>query len=89
MDADFVDVRATADVRLAELKDTSSCPTCGAREPTRIEGTVCNECAEFPRCYVCTRWVGDGSGWLPGHVLVLDENGNETRVCDNCWKDIK
>lgn len=64
------------------------CPTCDHANPRRIEGTVCSECAEFPKCLGCGTWVGNGSGFLPGYVLVLDENGDEARMCDNCWKDV-
>lgn len=71
----------------AELRDSSSCPTCGALEPVRIEAGACSECAELPRCVSCGRWVSDGSDWLPGHELI-EWDGAEVRVCLPCLEEV-
>ena len=85
-DRPHVDHMAAADFRLAELKHTSSCPGCGSPEPARIEGRTCSECASFPKCSFCDRWVGDGSGWLPGYVNVLDGFGDSVMCCTVCFE---
>lgn len=76
-----------ADFRRDEAKDTSNCAGCGALAPVRIEGQVCSECADFPRCWNCGCWVNDGSGWLPGYVHVLSDDG-DVKVCLPCWNEV-
>ena len=58
---------ADLDFRRDEMDATSPCPKCGNREPVRLEEAGCNQCADFPRCRVCTRWTGDGT-FLPKAV---------------------
>ena len=87
IDRPHIDHLELADIRLAELKHTSSCAGCGSPEPVRIEGATCSDCTEYPRCGICNRWVGDGSTWLPGYVNALDAFGDEIKVCAVCWKD--
>jgi hypothetical protein len=53
-----IDIRAYADLRRDQLRDTSSCAGCGSREPARIEGNRCSDCSDWPRCAV-------HHGWLP------------------------
>jgi len=79
-----IDHGALADFRLAEARHTSSCSGCGSPEPVRIEGTTCSECTSYPKCAFCSRWVGDGSGSLPGYVNALDAQGEDIRVCLVC-----
>lgn len=83
------DHAALADFRLAEAKHTSSCPGCASPEPVRIEGATCSDCTAYPRCDFCHRWIGDGSGWLPGYVVATDETGAEVKVCDPCFLEVK
>ncbi len=80
-----MDPLAAADFRRDELKHTSSCPKCGSREPVRIDAMGCSDCQEYPRCGICGRWVGDGSGWLPGYVNTLDGNDEPIKVCTFCY----
>lgn len=79
------DPMAGADYMIDELKDAIACPTCKSRQPVRVEGTVCSDCAEFPRCAACNRWVGDGTGFLPASVVV---EGFDGRLCMPCWEAI-
>ena len=88
-DRPHIDWAEQIDFRRDELKHTSSCLGCGSREPVRIEGTTCSDCTDYPRCDFCRRWVGDGSGWLPGYVVATDETGAEVKVCDPCFLEVK
>ena len=80
------DPLAGADFMLDELADHERCRTCGSRTPARVEGAVCSDCAEFPSCAACRRWVGDGTGFLPASVALAD--GAEGRVCLPCWEAV-
>ena len=73
------------DIRRAEVRHSSSCAGCGSREPARIEGRTCSDCTSYPSCGICSRWVGDGSGWLPGYVVAITEEGTDLMVCDPCF----
>lgn len=84
----YADPMALGDYLLDEAKDSSSCAGCGATAPVRIEGQTCSECADFPRCWNCGRWVNDGSGWLPGYVHVLSDDG-DVKVCLPCWNEVE
>ena len=42
----YGDVLAGADWRLAELKNSSSCVTCGSPDPAIIEGRYCSDCVD-------------------------------------------
>ena len=79
------DLRDLADFRRKQLRETSSCAGCGSSDPARIEGATCSDCAEYPRCGICGRWVSDGSGWLPGYVVAITEEGTDLMVCDPCY----
>ncbi len=80
-----IDWRAAADFRRDELKNSSACAGCAAPDPARIEGNTCSECATFPTCGICGRWIGDGSGWLPGYVNTLDGDDAPIKVCTFCY----
>lgn len=82
------DVRDAADFRRMELKESLSCGNCGSLEPVRLENGVCSDCADFPTCLNCGRWVGDGAGWLPGYVNVQDENGQDAKLCEPCLGEV-
>jgi len=84
-----VDWRAYADLRRDELKHSSACLGCGSREPVRLEGRTCSDCTEYPRCGICGRWIGDGSGWLPGYVNTLNGNDQPIKVCTFCYGEAR
>lgn len=69
-----------------ERKYATSCAGCGAPDPVRIEGRTCSECASYPTCGICNRWIGDGSGWLPGYVNTLDDSDEPIKVCLHCYR---
>jgi hypothetical protein len=89
-DRPFIDYADAADLRLSEVKHTSTCPRCGALEPVRIEaGVGCDQCASFPRCHFCRRWVGDGPDLWPYVRVLLDTpDGRPANVCDPCMERI-
>lgn len=81
------DVLDYADLRRAELRDTSPCPNCHAPDPARlgrfrgIDG--CSECLDFPRCLLCRRWTG--SGYLPEERNLALADGPIVPVCVYCY----
>jgi hypothetical protein len=79
------DLRDLSDFRRKQLRESSSCVGCGSHEPARIEGRTCSDCTAYPTCGLCGRWVGDGSGWLPGYVNALDGQGDDIKVCTFCY----
>jgi hypothetical protein len=79
------DPLAGADWKRDSAEGVSAC-ACGATEPARISADGCSECRDdWPRCAVCSAWVGDGTTWLPGFVWVLVD-GEDARVCAGCWE---
>ena len=82
----ILDPLAAADFRRDQLKHTSSCAKCCSPEPARLGDGHCSDCGDYPRCGVCARWVGDGSGWLPGYVVALTPEGTDLMVCTFCWE---
>ena len=67
-------------------RDISTCPDCGHREPVRLADGGCEKCREFPRCFNCGCWVGDGTTWLPDHVNVLVEDVSQP-MCVFCHEE--
>jgi hypothetical protein len=79
------DVLAAADWHRDQV--SSPCPACGSPEPARLGNGGCSDCRDdFPRCYYCRRWVGDGTTWLPGYFNVSDGRGGYLRCCEKCWE---
>lgn len=73
-----------ADAVRDRLDHTFACPSCGSQEPARVEGGACSDCAVFPRCAACRRWLlGEDMGEAIG---VLDEHGDPALVCAGCWE---
>lgn len=64
-----IDVLAAADFLRDSLRNTSSCPGCGYRDPVRIEDGGCERCRDFPRCSICGRWIMDVRDGRTGEVL--------------------
>lgn len=77
----LIDPYAAADVRLDQLKDTSSCAKCGSREPARIERNGCSDCTEFDRCAICRRWVGE----VYSAPYLVELEGKSATVCQSCY----
>lgn len=68
-------------------RHTSRCGACGSPDPARVGDGGCSDCREYPRCWLCRRWVGDGPG-LADYRLVRDERGADCLVCETCWEKV-
>jgi len=56
------DPRAAADWRLDQLRETSTCPSCGSLEPVRLGPDMtgaygCSDCLMYDRCPIHYRWT--------------------------------
>ena len=79
----------SAEYALAERRNHSTCPVCGALEPVRVNAKGCESCQEHPRCGICRRWVGEPEEWFTGYVWVKDDTEADMRCCLVCWESAK
>lgn len=85
--ASLSDLVDAADFRRAELRDALRCPNCHHPEPARlgrfrrVDG--CSECIDFPRCFICRRWVGDGFALAESTLAMAD--GSIASICVLCY----
>lgn len=84
-----MDVYDRADFIRDELRDTSSCPSCGFREPVRLgrdrDGAYgCDHCRDYGRCYICRRWTYEEDGAAISRLVQME--GAVRAICDVCWE---
>ena len=66
---------------LVDRKHTSACLGCGSPDPARIDGMTCSDCADFDRCPMCRRWIGEG---FAAPVTVIWED-RIASICEPCF----